>query len=52
MVLIDDARIACQGKWSRQRANGGSLLVRDGLTTVYVASDQELSVFRRRSGNA
>ena len=49
---IDDVRIPCQGEWSRQRANGGSFLVLDGLTSDYVASDQEPSVFRRRSGNA
>ena len=48
---IDDVRIPCQGEWSRQRANGGSFLVLDGLTSDYVASDQEPSVFRRRSVN-
>ena len=49
---IDHVWFPYQGEWSRQRANGGSLLVLDGLTSDYVASDQQPSVFRRRSCNS
>lgn len=49
---IDDVRIPFGGEWSRQSANGGTLLVLNGRATDYVASDQEPCVFRRRSGTA